>query len=71
MAFLTRLVPAAAWETRSCGPGCKGHRDYQWAWLATSSPRHWLLIRRSIPDPLIWRSSTATPRQAGRCPCRS
>jgi SRSO17 transposase len=46
-----RLVPAAAWETRSCGPGCKGHRDYQWAWAAAASPRHWLLIRRSLPDP--------------------
>jgi SRSO17 transposase len=48
---VARLVPAAAWETRSCGPGCKGHRDYRWAWAATASPRHWLLIRRSIPDP--------------------
>ena len=38
------------WETRSCGRGCKGHRDYQWAWLATASPRHWLLMRRSISD---------------------
>jgi SRSO17 transposase len=46
-----RLVPAAAWETRSCGPGCKGHRDYEWAWVATASPRHWLLIRRSLADP--------------------
>ncbi len=46
-----RRVPAAGWETRSCGRGCKGHRDYQWAWLATASPRHWLLIRRSISDP--------------------
>jgi SRSO17 transposase len=46
-----RLVPAAAWETRSCGLGCKGHRDYQWAWVATASPRHWLLIRRSLSDP--------------------
>ena len=46
-----RLVPAAAWEIRSCGPGCKGHRDYEWAWVATASPRHWLLIRRSLPDP--------------------
>ena len=45
-----RLVPATAWETRSCGPGCKGHRDYQWAWVATSSPRHWMLIRRSLSD---------------------
>jgi hypothetical protein len=32
------LVPAAAWETRSCGPGCKGHRDYERAWVATVSP---------------------------------
>ena len=48
---LARLVPATAWETRSCGPGCKGHRDYDWAWAATCSPRHWVLIRRSISDP--------------------
>jgi SRSO17 transposase len=46
-----RLVPATAWETRSCGPGCTGHRDYQWAWAATASPQHWLLIRRSLSDP--------------------
>jgi SRSO17 transposase len=46
-----RRVPAAGWETRSCGRGCKGHRDYAWAWLATASPRHWLLLRRSIADP--------------------
>jgi SRSO17 transposase len=48
---VARLVPARCWETRSCGPGCKGHRDYHWAWAATCSPRHWLLIRRSIRDP--------------------
>jgi SRSO17 transposase len=48
---LARLVPARCWETRSCGPGCKGHRDYDWAWVATASPRHWVLIRRSISDP--------------------
>jgi SRSO17 transposase len=46
-----RRVPAAGWETRSCGRGCKGHRDYAWAWLATASPRHWLLLRRSLADP--------------------
>ena len=51
MAAVARLVPAAAWETRSCGPGCKGHRDYAWAWAATASPRHWVLIRRSLADP--------------------
>jgi hypothetical protein len=46
-----RRVPAAGWQTRSCGRGCKGHRDYHWAWLATASPQHWLLLRRSISDP--------------------
>jgi hypothetical protein len=51
VAVLARLVPKAAWETRSCGPGCKGHRDYEWAMVATSSLRHWLLIRRNISDP--------------------
>jgi hypothetical protein len=51
VAALARLVPARCWETRSCGPGCKGHRDYEWALVATSSPRHWLLIRRKISDP--------------------
>ncbi len=51
MRSVTRLIPARCWETRSCGRGCKGHRDYQWAWAATSSPRHWALIRRSTRDP--------------------
>ena len=51
VAFLARLIPAAAWQTRSCGRGCKGHRDYAWAWAATASPRHWALIRRSLSDP--------------------
>ena len=51
VAALARLVPTAAWETRSCGRGCKGHRDYEWAMVATSSLRHWLLIRRNICDP--------------------
>ena len=66
VAAVARLVPAAAWETRSCGRGCKGHRYYAWAWAATASPRHWLLIRRSLRTRLTWRSTTATPRTAGR-----
>src|SRR5712692_7508774 len=51
VASLARLVPRRCWETRSCGLGCKGHRDYRWAWAATSSPRHHVLIRRSLSDP--------------------
>jgi hypothetical protein len=45
------LVPAAAWQTASAGAGSKGERDYGWAWLATASPRHHLLARRSLTDP--------------------
>jgi SRSO17 transposase len=51
VASLARLAPARCWETRSCGPGCKGHRDYEWAWAATASPLHHVLIRRSLSDP--------------------
>jgi SRSO17 transposase len=46
-----RLVPARAWQTASAGHGSKGERDYSWAWLATASPRHHLLIRRRLADP--------------------
>jgi SRSO17 transposase len=37
-----------SWEIRSAGKGSKGARWYAWAWLATLSPRHYLLIRRHI-----------------------
>jgi SRSO17 transposase len=46
-----RLAPAKAWQTASAGHGSKGERDYSWAWLATSSPRRHLLIRRNLRDP--------------------
>jgi SRSO17 transposase len=36
------------WEVRSAGTGSKGERWYAWAWLATASPRHSLLIRRHL-----------------------
>jgi SRSO17 transposase len=40
-----------AWNHRSAGHGSKGERRYGWAWLATTSPRHHLLVRRSLSDP--------------------
>ena len=40
------LASARGWEVRSAGKGSKGARWYAWAWLATTSPRHYLLIRR-------------------------
>jgi SRSO17 transposase len=45
-----RMVPASAWQTTSAGHGSKGERDYGWAWLATASPRHHLLIRRHLTN---------------------
>jgi SRSO17 transposase len=36
------------WEVRSAGRGSKGQRWYAWAWLATASARHHLLIRRHL-----------------------
>ncbi len=46
-----RLIPARAWQVASCGPGSKGDRRYGFAWLGTASPRHFLLIRRSLTKP--------------------
>jgi len=36
------------WEVRSAGKGAKGQRWYAWAWIATASPRHSLLVRRHL-----------------------
>ena len=46
-----RLVPAAGWQTASAGRGSKGERDYGRAWMATASPRHYLLVRHRLTDP--------------------
>jgi SRSO17 transposase len=40
------LLAGTRWEVRSAGKGAKGARWYAWAWIATISPRHYLLIRR-------------------------
>jgi SRSO17 transposase len=46
---VTRLLAGARrWEVRSAGAGSKGQRWYAWAWLATASPRHHLLVRRHL-----------------------
>ena len=36
------------WEARSAGSGSKGERWYAWAWIATASARHHLLVRRHL-----------------------
>jgi hypothetical protein len=46
---VTRLLQdTRRWEIRSAGTGSKGQRWYAWAWPATASPRHHLLIRRHL-----------------------
>jgi SRSO17 transposase len=42
------LKDARRWEVRSAGKGSKGERWYAWAWVATASPRHHLLVRRHL-----------------------
>ncbi|MFD9950202.1 IS701 family transposase [Nonomuraea sp. NPDC059023] len=34
------------WVIRSAGNGSKGERTYAWAWIATASPAHYLLVRK-------------------------
>ncbi len=42
------LKHSRRWEVRSAGSGSKGQRWYAWAWLATASARHHLLVRRHL-----------------------
>ncbi|MGQ0776880.1 MAG: MMPL family transporter, partial [Pseudonocardiales bacterium] len=46
-----KLVQATAWNRVSCGPWSTGERTYAWAWIATTSPQHSLLVRRNLTDP--------------------
>jgi SRSO17 transposase len=43
-----KTLIASDWVIDSCGAGSKGERRYAWAWIGTASPRHHLLIRRSL-----------------------
>jgi SRSO17 transposase len=47
--LLVRRLPPRAWQRLSAGPGAKGHRWYDWAWIGIDPglPGHrWLLVRR-------------------------
>lgn len=48
---LARMLPKRAWQRWSAGPGAKGYRYYDWAWVDIpntdgQSGHRWLLIRR-------------------------
>jgi SRSO17 transposase len=47
---IAACLPRRAWQRYSAGEGAKGHRYYDWAWVAIDpgQPSHrWLLIRRN------------------------
>ena len=47
---LAGRLPGRAWQRWSAGEGAKGHRYYDWAWVAIDPGRpghRWLLIRRN------------------------
>jgi SRSO17 transposase len=46
--LLQGLKHQRRWEIRSAGKGSKGDRWYAWAWIATTSPRRYLLIRKHL-----------------------
>jgi hypothetical protein len=45
---LAANLPKGAWQRLSAGPGAKGQRYYDWAWvtLTAQARHHWLLVRR-------------------------
>jgi SRSO17 transposase len=45
MIAATHLAADRHWQTMTV-PGSKGERSYAWAWVGTTSPHHFLLIRR-------------------------
>jgi SRSO17 transposase len=63
-------LPRWAWQQLSAGPGAKGERNYDWAWitLVTDSPAgdsstEWSGATRPA---VSWRSIAATPRRSCR-----
>ncbi len=57
-----RLGRRRGWEVRSAGSGSKGQRWYAWAWLATASARHHLLIRRHLATANLPFATATCPR---------
>ncbi|MGW8762473.1 IS701 family transposase [Streptomyces sp. NPDC055815] len=59
-------MPATAWQRQSAGPGAKGPRNYDWAWIHIGADEHrHLLIRRNRTSSELafyqcWSPTTAT-----------
>ena len=46
-AIIKHLTDPRSWQVAGV-PGSKGQRRYAWAWIATTSERHFLLIRKHL-----------------------
>ena len=72
---LAESLPQRAWQRVSAGPGAKGQRYYDWAWVTLSSDDAnddtncwWLLIRRHpTTGELAFYRCYAPPRTWSRC----
>ena len=64
-------LPRRAWNCYSAGPGAKGARDYDWAFITIIPPegetggRHHLMIRRRITDGELAFYRCWTPKPTG------
>ena len=48
--LIAARLPRSAWQRYSAGPGAKGHRYYDWAWVSIDAQlagHRWMLIRRN------------------------
>ena len=55
--MIAAKLPAAVWQTYSCGLGSKGPRWYQWAWIGLDSPER---TNNAVYSALIRRSGEGT-----------
>ena len=78
---LAAALPRSAWQRYSAGPGAKGHRYYDWAWisiepaparapLAADPPQHrapanWPSTAATHPGPSRWPPWSRSPAAAG------
>jgi len=61
-------LPTEGWTRLSAGDGTKGPRWYDWRWLPLADPeepdwRRWLLVRRSVSEPIELTAYVVFARQ--------
>ena len=62
-------LPVEGWSRLSAGDGAKGPRWYDWRWLPLADPvepewRRWLLVRRSVSEPIELTAYVVFAQQA-------